>query len=75
MHITDPSADMLLSLIHIFGHLNKAGVSPKKYLREFALDNGSEMELGAVIKADMFQVGDFVDVTGTSKGHGYERCV
>ena len=57
------------------GHLNKAGVSPKKYLREFALDNGSEMELGAVIKADMFQVGDFVDVTGTSKGHGYEGPV
>ena len=57
------------------GHLNKAGVSPKKYLREFALDNGSELELGAVIKADMFQVGDFVDVTGTSKGHGYEGVV
>ena len=57
------------------GHLNKAGVAPKKYLREFALDNGSEMELGAVIKADMFQVGDFVDVTGTSKGHGYEGPV
>ena len=54
------------------GHLNKAGVSPKKYLREFALDNGSELELGAVIKADMFKVGDFVDVTGTSKGHGYQ---
>ena len=36
------------------GHLNKAGVAPKKYLREFALDNGSELELGAVIKADMF---------------------
>ncbi len=48
---------------------------PKKYLREFALDNGSELELGAVIKADMFQVGDFVDVTGTSKGHGYEGVV
>ena len=57
------------------GHLNKAGVSPKKYLREFALDNGSELELGAVIKADMFQVGDFVDVTGTTKGHGYQGVV
>lgn len=57
------------------GHLNKAGVSPKKYLREFALDNGSELELGAVIKADMFQVGDFVDVTGTSKGHGYQGVI
>ena len=57
------------------GHLNKAGVSPKKHLREFALDNGSELELGAVIKADMFQVGDFVDVTGTSKGHGYQGVI
>ena len=57
------------------GHLNKAGVSPKKYLREFALDNGSELELGAVIKADMFKVGDFVDVTGTSKGHGYQGVI
>ena len=57
------------------GHLNKAGVSPKKYLREFALDNGSELELGAVIKADMFKVGDFVDVTGTSKGHGFTGAI
>ncbi len=57
------------------GHLNKAGVSPKKYLREFALDNGSRAELGDVVKADMFQVGDFVDVTGTSKGHGYEGVI
>ena len=32
------------------GHLNKAGVSPKKYLREFDLDNASELELGAIIK-------------------------
>ena len=57
------------------GHLNKAGVSPKKYLREFALDNGSELELGAVIKADMFQVGDFVDVTGTTKGKGFAGTI
>ena len=52
------------------GHLNKAGVSPKKYLREFDLDNASELELGAIIKVDPFKAGDFVDVTGTSKGHG-----
>ena len=37
------------------GHLNKAGVSPKKYLREFDLDNASELELGAIIKADTFK--------------------
>ena len=57
------------------GHLNKAGVSPKKYLREFDLDNASELELGAIIKADTFKSGDFVDVTGTSKGHGYTGAI
>ena len=57
------------------GHLNKAGVAPKKYLREFNLDNASELELGAIIKADTFQSGDFVDVTGTSKGHGYTGVI
>ena len=57
------------------GHLNKAGVAPKKYLREFDLDNASELELGAIIKADTFKSGDFVDVTGTSKGHGYQGVI
>ena len=57
------------------GHLEKAGVSPKKYLREFDLDNAAELELGSVVKADMFKAGDFVDVTGTTKGHGYEGVV
>ena len=57
------------------GHLNKAGVAPKKYLREFDLDNASELELGAIIKADTFKSGDFVDVTGTSKGHGYTGVI
>ncbi|MGM9662900.1 MAG: 50S ribosomal protein L3 [Oscillospiraceae bacterium] len=57
------------------GHLNKAGVGPKKNLREFDLDNAAELEVGAVIKADTFKVGDFVDVTGTSKGHGYQGVV
>ena len=53
------------------GHLNKAGVSPKKYLREFDLENAAELNIGDVVKADTFKVGDFVDITGTSKGHGY----
>ena len=57
------------------GHLNKAGVAPKKYLREFNLDNAGELELGAVVKADTFAAGDFVDVTGTSKGHGYSGVI
>ena len=57
------------------GHLNKAGVAPKKYLREFNLDNAAELNVGDIVKADTFKEGDFVDVTGTSKGHGYEGVV
>ncbi len=57
------------------GHLNKAGVSPKKHLREFNLDNGAELNIGDVVKADTFQAGDFVDVTGISKGHGYQGVI
>ena len=57
------------------GHLNKAGVSPKKYLREFDLENAAELNIGDIVKADTFKVGDFVDVTGISKGHGYAGVV
>ena len=57
------------------GHLNKANVGPKKYLREFDLDNAAELNIGDIVKADTFKVGDFVDVTGTSKGHGYAGVV
>ncbi len=55
------------------GHLTKAGVSPKKYLREFDLD--AELNIGDIIKADTFAEGDHVDVTGISKGHGYQGVV
>ena len=57
------------------GHLNKAGVSPKKHLQEFKLDNAAELNIGDIIKADTFAVGDFVDVTGTSKGHGFAGVI
>ena len=57
------------------GHLNKAGVSPKKHLREFNLENAAELNIGDIVKADTFKVGDFVDVTGTSKGHGYQGVI
>ena len=57
------------------GHLNKAGVSPKKHLREFNLDNAAELNIGDIVKADTFKVGDFVDVTGISKGHGFAGVV
>lgn len=57
------------------GHLNKAGVAPKKHLREFNLENAAELNIGDIVKADTFKVGDFVDVTGISKGHGYAGVI
>ena len=55
------------------GHLNKAGVSPKKHLKEFDLEG--ELNVGDVVKADTFAAGDHVDVTGISKGHGYAGVI
>ena len=55
------------------GHLNKAGVSPKKYLREFDIEG--DLNVGDIVKADTFAEGDHVDVTGTSKGHGYQGVI
>ena len=57
------------------GHLKKAGVSAKKHLKEFKLDNAAALEVGTEIKADTFAAGDHVDVTGTSKGHGYQGVI
>ena len=57
------------------GHLKKAGVSAKKYLKEFRLDDCSGLNVGDEITADVFAAGDKVDVTGTSKGHGYQGVV
>ena len=52
------------------GHFAKADVAPKKVLKEFRLSDISGVNVGDVIKADIFAVGDSVDVTGTSKGKG-----
>ena len=57
------------------GHLKKAGVAPKKYLKEFKLENAAEMNVGDEIKADTFTAGDWIDVTGISKGHGYQGVI
>ena len=54
------------------GHLKKAGVEAHRYVKEFKLDNAASYEVGTVIKADAFAKGDHVDVTGTSKGKGFE---
>ena len=57
------------------GHLKKAGVEAKKNLKEFRLENAESMNVGDVIKADTFAAGDMIDVTGISKGHGYQGVI
>ena len=52
------------------GHFKKADVAPKKVLKEFRLDDTSSVNVGDILKADIFAAGDFVDVVGTSKGKG-----
>lgn len=52
------------------GHFNKADVAPKKTLKEFRLESIDGIEVGNILKADTFEVGEIVDVKGTSKGHG-----
>ena len=56
------------------GHLKKADVAPKKYLKEFRLEE-STLNVGDEVKADVFAAGDKVDVTGISKGHGYQGVI
>lgn len=52
------------------GHFKKADVAPKKVLKEFRLADASALNVGDILKADVFAVGDRVDVVGTSKGKG-----
>ena len=52
------------------GHFEKSGVAPKKVLKEFRLENIADVNVGDIIKADIFEAGEKVDVIGTSKGHG-----
>ena len=57
------------------GHFKKADVAPKRILKEFRFDDCSAYELGQVIKADVFETGNKVDVTGKSKGKGYAGVI
>ena len=57
------------------GHFKKAGVSPKKHLKEFRLDDVSAFEAGSVVTVDTFANGDKVDITGITKGRGFTGCV
>jgi len=57
------------------GHFSKAGVTPKKYLREFRLESIENLNVGDEIKADVFADGDKIDVTGITKGKGFAGTV
>ena len=57
------------------GHYKKAGVSVKRHLKEFRLDDISAMNVGDVVAADTFAAGDKVDITGITKGHGYTGTI
>ncbi|WP_024615595.1 50S ribosomal protein L3 [Clostridium sp. Ade.TY] len=57
------------------GHFAKAGVSLRRTLKEFRLEDTSAYEVGQEIKADLFAVGDKVDVSGVSKGKGFQGVI
>jgi len=57
------------------GHLKKAGVKAKRYLKEFRLSDISSLNVGDEIKADVFAEGEKVDVTGISRGKGYSGVI
>lgn len=59
----------------VAGTFKKAGVEPKRVLKEFKYDDISKFSLGQEIKADMFSEGDLVDVSGITKGHGFTGVI
>jgi large subunit ribosomal protein L3 len=57
------------------GHFAKADVQPTRVLREFRVDSLAEVTVGDTVDASLFSAGELVDVTGTSKGHGFTGVV
>ncbi|MFQ3546424.1 50S ribosomal protein L3 [Halobacillus rhizosphaerae] len=57
------------------GHADKANTTPKRYIREFRNTNLDDYELGQEVKVDIFEAGDVIDVTGTSKGKGFAGSI
>ena len=57
------------------GHFTKANIKPLKHLREFKLDSIEGIKVGDELKADIFAVGDKIDVQGTSKGKGFQGVI
>lgn len=64
-HVTKP----------IKGHFEKAGLTPAKVLKELKLANADSYEVGSVLKADIFAAGDRIDVSGITKGKGYQGAI
>lgn len=57
------------------GHFDKAGVTPKRFVREFRFENAGEYEIGKEIKADIFAAGDHIDASAITKGKGFQGAV
>ena len=57
------------------GHFDKAGVSYKRYIKEFKFENAADYTLAQEIKADIFEAGDKVDATAISKGKGFQGAI
>ncbi len=57
------------------GHLDKAGITPKRALREFRVKDAEEFTIGQELKADLFEVGEKVDVSGITKGKGFQGSI
>lgn len=64
-HFTKPEA----------GHSKKANTTPKRFIKEIAGEELNQFELGASVSANIFKEGEFVDITGTSKGKGFQGTV
>jgi large subunit ribosomal protein L3 len=59
----------------LLGHFKKAGSTPFRILREFRLEDPESLKAGQVVSADLFKVGDLVDVTASSKGKGFQGVI
>ena len=58
------------------GHVAKANTNPKRFIHEIRdVELGEDVKVGDKIAADIFEAGDFVDVTGTTKGHGFQGVI
>lgn len=57
------------------GHFNKSGVTLRRFVRELKLENSNEYQVGQEIKAEVFAAGEKVDVTGISKGKGFQGTI